>query len=321
MEITQRQVVLGLLSLQVVCGVLLLIGEALIGGSAVPASAVAALATIGLLIAYWRGLEYARHLHIIIITLLVGIGTPQQFVTELTSPIALVPAALALVMVGPNWILGSMGGVFAMFLVRGAGVTAYTNDLRTVAILIVIVGSMFLARVVADAARRAAERNARQAESAQAGAEQQAQALAAQADSLAEQNRRQQRLLELVATLETPTVALADGVLLAPLVGHLDGQRAAALTQRLLHTVHEQRARMVLLDIAGVVEVDDEVASALIRTARAVRLLGCEVTITGISSAVATTLARRSAALEGIATARAPQEVLEAFLRARERPA
>jgi rsbT co-antagonist protein RsbR len=318
MDLTQRQVVLGLLVLQVVCSLLLLLGQVMLdGGSTTMASAFGVLFSAALLIAYWQGLEYARHINVVIVTLLIGLGTQMLYVTGQTALIVLVPPALALVMAGPPWILGSAGGTLAIYLVRGNGNTVYTNDIRTSAIMIVVVSSMFLGRVVADSARRAAERSTRQAEAAQAGAEQQARALEAQAEVLTDQNQRQQRLLELVATLETPTVALANGVLLAPLVGHLDGQRADALTKRLLHTVHEQRARLVLLDIAGVAEVDGEVASALLTTARALRLLGCEVAITGISSTVATVLAQRSEALAGITTARTPQEVLEQYLHGR----
>lgn len=129
-------------------------------------------------------------------------------------------------------------------------------------------------------------------------------------------NAEQQRLLELVATLETPMIALAEGVLLAPIVGALDSRRAQTLTTRLLQEVGVRRTRQVVLDIAGVTIVDTQVAKALLQSAQALRLLGCTVTITGISSIVATTLTHLGIALDGIEIARSPQAVLLRIVKA-----
>ncbi|MCS6840852.1 MAG: hypothetical protein NZ699_11315 [Roseiflexus sp.] len=43
-------------------------------------------------------------------------------------------------------------------------------------------------------------------------------------------------MLQLISDLETPAITIADGVLLAPVVGRLDARRAQALNQRLLET-------------------------------------------------------------------------------------
>jgi rsbT co-antagonist protein RsbR len=131
-----------------------------------------------------------------------------------------------------------------------------------------------------------------------------------QAQALTAQNEQQRRLLDLVATLETPTITVADGVLLAPIVGALDSQRAQALTGKLLQAVNNQRTRRVILDIAGVGMVDTAVARSLLDTTRALRLLGCEVCVTGISPAVAITMTQLGLTLTGVTTARSPQEAL-----------
>jgi rsbT co-antagonist protein RsbR len=131
-----------------------------------------------------------------------------------------------------------------------------------------------------------------------------------QVAALRTQNEEQHRLLELIATLEIPAVALADNVLLAPIVGHLDSRRAKMFTARLLDEVHRRRARLVILDITGVQEVDTMVAKALLDTAQALRLLGCQVTLSGVSASTATTLVHQGVLLEGIRTVRSPQEAL-----------
>jgi len=135
--------------------------------------------------------------------------------------------------------------------------------------------------------------------------------LAAQADQL---RTAEQQLLDLVVTLETPTIMLTEGVLLAPIVGHMDDRRQQALTTRLLQAVHDHRTRLVLLDIAGIGAVDSSVARGLIATVQAVRLLGCQVVITGISADVALTLTQLDLSLDGIATVRSPQEVLVPYV-------
>ncbi|NJO07131.1 MAG: hypothetical protein HC876_17350 [Chloroflexaceae bacterium] len=71
----------------------------------------------------------------------------------------------------------------------------------------------------------------------------------------------EQQLRDLVATLETPTVVLAGGVLLAPIVGALDSRRAERLKARLLDDVHRQNARIVVIDLTGVPVVDGQVGA------------------------------------------------------------
>ncbi len=128
-------------------------------------------------------------------------------------------------------------------------------------------------------------------------------------------NTEQDRMQNLIAMLETPTITLADGILFAPIVGSLDQQRARNLTTKLLHEVHDRHIRHTLLDITGVTAIDAQVARALIQMTESLRLLGCSITITGISSQVAATITELDITLDGITTAQSPQEVLQEFYR------
>ena len=165
----------------------------------------------------------------------------------------------------------------------------------------------YLGTRVTEQALHAAEVNGQRASEALAQAEMQARTLEAQAAELVEAEQRQR---ELVATLETPTVAVADGVLLAPIIGTIDSTRAQQITSRLLRDTSAQRVKLLIIDIAGVTLVDTAVAKALIETIQAVRLLGCAVVLTGITATVATTLTHLGIALEGVQTLRSPQDVL-----------
>lgn len=316
---TQRQVVFALLALQLIGTILLVIGQAIrnINDIIVPLGIATTLIIIGVLWAYWRGWEQAGIVDIIIVTIAVGIGTPDMLVRPYQGLIVLAPMALAQILGGPRWILISMFGVLAILTVRAgpeAGyMTAYTSDLRTIAIFAFIVLSMALSRIIADTAICSANANAQRAEEARARADSQAKTLEEQTQVLQEQNRRQQQLLDLVTQLETPAIVLAEGVLLAPVVGPIDDRRAEAFVGRLLEVASAQRAQLVVIDIAGASNVDERAASLLGRAVQALRLIGCRVAISGISADLARTLVASGVSFDGIPTVRTPREALEAY--------
>ncbi|GAB4214680.1 MAG: STAS domain-containing protein [Roseiflexaceae bacterium] len=310
MRLSQRQINRGVLATFAILTWLLLIAV-LVGDTPVAqkiSSTFSACIATGLLIAYWRGWEYSRHIVVIMMTLLVAFLTQGEFLTEQFSAAVLVGPVLALILVSPAWVLGSAIITQVILVIRAGGVGPYADPIGIV-ILSMIYGGLVLSRLATDNAQRLEEANTRAAEALDRS-ERQAKELTAQAKELAERNDQQKRLLDLVTTLETPTIALADGVLLAPVVGSLDSRRAQALTNRLLEAVNAKRAHLVVLDIAGVTVVDTEVAQSLLRTIQAVRLLGCDVTVTGIAPAVALTLTQLGIQLTGVSTAPSPQEAL-----------
>lgn len=111
--------------------------------------------------------------------------------------------------------------------------------------------------------------------------------------------RSQETLLH---ELSTPLFPLADKVVAMPLIGAIDSMRAEQMMQTLLRGVSEHKAKIAILDITGVSVVDTQVASALIRTAQAVSLLGTKVVITGIRADVAQTLVHIGVDLQDIVT-------------------
>lgn len=97
----------------------------------------------------------------------------------------------------------------------------------------------------------------------------------------------QQRLLATVQQLSTPLLTLNDGVVMLPLIGYVDSQRAEAIMQTLLHGVSEQRARVVILDVTGLAEVDTRVGQLLLQAVRATELLGAQVLLVGVTAVLA----------------------------------
>lgn len=258
---------------------------------------------------YWHGWEYARHIALIILSLLVFFSLREPFVVQSTPfVLALIPV-MALLLGNIYWVVGLTLAAMSGLILLAGGQGVYTEPTLLLAATM-LVGALVLSRLVTETAQREAEEQAARAEAARAQSEAQAAELAQRSAELQTQNEQQAELLELVATLETPAVEMAEGVLLAPIVGHIDSRRATHITARLLHEVSERRTRLVILDIAGVSSVDTAVAQAIIHTVQALRLLGCDVTVTGISAAVATTMTHLGIDLAGISTARTPQEAL-----------
>ncbi|GAB4205864.1 MAG: PAS domain S-box protein [Roseiflexaceae bacterium] len=102
--------------------------------------------------------------------------------------------------------------------------------------------------------------------------------------------------------ISTPLIPLAAGVVVMPLVGAIDAQRAQQMTETLLDGIVTHQADVAILDITGVPVVDTQVADALLRTARAVKLLGAQVVLTGIGGGVAQSLIHLGANLTDIVT-------------------
>lgn len=320
MQINQRIVTLSLLGLMTVGTVLMalvyLIQSAADAAALWPATYVgmASLVFAGLWVAYWRGQGWVPQVMVALTSILLIFYLPPEQVTGTISFSILLPTILAMVLTGPGWIIGSLAFVLAGLYVRYLNQPNQYNEPFTFILLILIAGGMLLSRLVTDKAQQTAEENARQADEARREIAAQAVELERKAGALETQNEEQRRLLDLVMTLEMPVVSLADGVILAPVVGHLDSRRAQALITRILEEVSAQRARLVILDIAGVPAVDTEVAQSLLRAVQAVRLLGCNVTLTGISAAIAATMTQLGINLTGVNTTRTPQEALERML-------
>ena len=91
--------------------------------------------------------------------------------------------------------------------------------------------------------------------------------------------------------LSVPVLEVEERVLIAPLVGTVDSDRARELTERLLEAIRDRRALGVVLDITGVPVVDSNVANHIAQTAAAAKLMGASVIVTGMSPAIASTLA------------------------------
>ena len=99
---------------------------------------------------------------------------------------------------------------------------------------------------------------------------------------------RQQQ--EAIRELSTPVLQVREQLLILPIIGVLDSQRARQLTEQLLRAIRANRAKVVVIDITGVPMIDSTVANHLVQTVDASNLMGANVIITGLSSEIALAL-------------------------------
>jgi rsbT co-antagonist protein RsbR len=93
-----------------------------------------------------------------------------------------------------------------------------------------------------------------------------------------------------IRELSTPVLQVRERLLILPIIGGLDSQRARQLTEQLLQAIRATRAKMVVIDITGVGTIDITVANHLVQTVEASRLMGARAIVTGLSSGIAQTL-------------------------------
>ena len=117
-------------------------------------------------------------------------------------------------------------------------------------------------------------------------------------DITVEVQKRSLALLE----MSTPVTKIWDGVLFAPIVGIVDSKRSVDIMNKALSSIADTRASTLLLDISGVAVVDTAVANHLIKIAKAAVLMGCKTIISGISPAIAQTIAELGIDLGSIQT-------------------
>lgn len=95
---------------------------------------------------------------------------------------------------------------------------------------------------------------------------------------------------EAIRELSTPVLQFRPGLLILPIVGLIDSQRAQQLTEQLLRSIRANRTKVIVIDITGVPSVDSRVANHLVQTVEAARLMGATAIVTGVAPEIAQTM-------------------------------
>lgn len=112
--------------------------------------------------------------------------------------------------------------------------------------------------------------------------------------------------------LSSPIAEVWEDILLLPVIGSLDSQRAFEMTEKLLDRIKQTRSACVIIDITGVEVVDTTTASAMLKMTRAARLLGAVCVLTGVRPEIARTMVQLNIEVEGARTMRTLKDGLRA---------
>lgn len=107
---------------------------------------------------------------------------------------------------------------------------------------------------------------------------------------------------ERLAELSTPLLPIARDIVVIPLIGSMDTERADQVLAVALDGAQRLGSRFVILDVTGLKHVDTHTAGMLGNVASALRLLGAETIITGIRPKIAQTLIALDINLESFVT-------------------
>lgn len=129
-----------------------------------------------------------------------------------------------------------------------------------------------------------------------------------------EQHSRLRAQEQVIERIGSPILQVGRGVLAVPVLGGLHGDRAAKMTDDLLSAITRDRARTAILDLTGLQDIDTATIESLLRTSRAVALLGCRCVLSGISPTIATLIVQLGLGAQSLTTVATLQDALELAL-------
>ena len=91
---------------------------------------------------------------------------------------------------------------------------------------------------------------------------------------------------ESIRQASVPVLKLRDRLLLVPVIGIIDSRRARLLTEHMLQAARAARARVVVMDVTGVANIDTRVAHHVLQAVHAARLMGVKVLVSGLHAEV-----------------------------------
>lgn len=264
---------------------------------------VVVLGLIGVGVHSTGGLMVATNVLYLLLLVTTGIVLNEKGALDIVAVLCVLGYSVMVLfeMVSPPWVLRYSYAKLSPLLWLGF----------VVAMLVALIGTWLLMRtnivrlrastIQLELARAKAEEHARENEE-----------LAAKVQSGNESLlMTQEHLRSTIEALTLPLIPLDQGVALLPLIGYLDEQRAERLVLGLLNGIFEQRAQVVILDITGLRDVDAHVATALLQTAQAARLLGARVILSGVGAVTAQTLVDLHADMRGFQTVSRLKDALQ----------
>jgi rsbT co-antagonist protein RsbR len=119
------------------------------------------------------------------------------------------------------------------------------------------------------------------------------------------------QLVQQIRELSTPVVKVWEEILVLPLVGTINAERATRVMENLLEGIVSHQAEIVIIDVTGVPIIDTNVVTHLMQAIKAASLLGTQSVLVGISAEVALAMVHLGMDLTRIETRRDLQAGIE----------
>ena len=178
------------------------------------------------------------------------------------------------------------------FFHTGISTPLFSDPQSLLGVNIIFLGTLLIAtcallyafdRQVANSAARRLQETQSYADELEQVAQEREQLIA----ELQRTTREQERLLDTVRKISAPVLPLFGGLVVMPLVGQFDPDRAKLLLDDLLRGIQVYNADYVLLDVTGVPSMDSASAQSLLEAVQGARMLGSECKLVGVQPAVA----------------------------------
>ncbi|WP_437321162.1 STAS domain-containing protein [Sorangium sp. So ce385] len=126
---------------------------------------------------------------------------------------------------------------------------------------------------------------------------------------------------EAMLEMSTPIIQVWDSVLTLPVIGTVDGARAARMMEEVLAAVVQHGARFMIVDLTGAQATDASTIEHLLRIFAATRLLGSQCIVSGVPAAMVGRILEVGGSLEGLPVFSTLRSALEHVMGAlRQRP-
>ncbi len=132
-----------------------------------------------------------------------------------------------------------------------------------------------------------------------------------QKDALARLNEER---AQMIAEVSTPVVPVWRGVLILPIIGSLDTERMQRATEAAMSKVMTTGAHSCIIDITGARIVDSQAVTNLSNLVAALKLIGAEAIVTGVTAHAAHTLVTLGVDFTGMKTRRTLAEALSGII-------
>jgi anti-anti-sigma regulatory factor len=126
-----------------------------------------------------------------------------------------------------------------------------------------------------------------------------------------------ERLRQTIVRISVPLIPVAEGILVLPLIGQIDDERANQIVEQTLGAVVDRQTENLLIDITGIDMVDTFTMSQLLKIARTTALLGARCYLVGMSPEAAQTTISLGIDLGSLQSYRDMQSALADLLRGR----